>query len=125
MTPSKPFEFPQLELHVYNPQHKLVEYLKSKGIVAQAYSPLGSTNGPLLTDEDVVAIAKKHSLNPSDVLIGYLRTFYRNQYLTQINIRLIMTHYSDEGVRCLAEIDHTLSHCVQPDGCRHCHSKVG
>ncbi|RDB26935.1 D-galacturonate reductase [Hypsizygus marmoreus] len=62
----------QLELHVYNPQHKLIAYLKSKGIVPQAYSPLGSTNSPLLTDEKVVEIATKHSLNPSDVLIGYL-----------------------------------------------------
>ncbi|KAG6865497.1 hypothetical protein C0991_002096 [Blastosporella zonata] len=65
----------QLELHIYNPQHKLVEYLKSKGIVPQAYSPLGSTNSPLLTDETVLKIAQKHSLNPSDVLIGYLCTF--------------------------------------------------
>ncbi|KAG5642345.1 hypothetical protein DXG03_002969 [Asterophora parasitica] len=62
----------QLELHVYNPQHDLIAYLKSKGIVPQAYSPLGSTNSPILTDEKVVEIAKKHSLNASDVLVGYL-----------------------------------------------------
>lgn len=62
----------QLELHVYNPQHKLLEYLKSKGIVAQAYSPLGSTNSPLLTDEEVNKIAEKHALQPADVLLGYL-----------------------------------------------------
>ncbi|KAF8196064.1 NADP-dependent oxidoreductase domain-containing protein [Pholiota molesta] len=62
----------QLELHIYNPQHKLLTYLKSKDIVAQAYSPLGSTNSPLLTDEVVVEIASKHSLQPADVLLGYL-----------------------------------------------------
>jgi len=62
----------QLELHVYNPQHKLLAYLKSKGIVPQAYSPLGSVNSPLLTDEVVVEIATKHSLQPADVLLGYL-----------------------------------------------------
>ncbi|KIL59376.1 hypothetical protein M378DRAFT_187992 [Amanita muscaria Koide BX008] len=62
----------QLELHVYNPQHKLIAFLKSKGIVAEAYSPLGSTNAPLLTDETVTAIAAKHSLQPADVLLGYL-----------------------------------------------------
>ncbi|KAF8069235.1 NADP-dependent oxidoreductase domain-containing protein [Lyophyllum atratum] len=62
----------QLELHVYNPQHKFVAYLKDKGIVPQAYSPLGSTNSPLLTDDKVMEIAKKHSLSASDVLIGYL-----------------------------------------------------
>jgi len=62
----------QLELHVYNPQHKLISYLKSKGIVPQAYSPLGSTNSPLLSDENVTSIASKYSLQPADVLLGYL-----------------------------------------------------
>jgi len=64
----------QLELHIYNPQHKLIAYLRSKGIVPQAYSPLGSSNAPLLTDELVTEIAKKHSLQPADVLLGYLRS---------------------------------------------------
>jgi len=62
----------QLELHPYNPQHELLAYLRSKGIVAQAYSPLGSTNSPLLKDEVVLNIAQKHSLQPSDVLLGWL-----------------------------------------------------
>ena len=62
----------QVELHLYNPQHKFISYLKSKGIVPQAYSPLGSTNSPLLNDETAAAIAAKHELKPSDVLLGYL-----------------------------------------------------
>ncbi|KAF8632344.1 hypothetical protein AX15_001927 [Amanita polypyramis BW_CC] len=62
----------QLELHVYNPQHKLLAFLKSKGIVPQAYSPLGSSNAPLLKDEVVNEIAEKHSLQPADVLLAYL-----------------------------------------------------
>lgn len=62
----------QLELHVYNPQHKLIAYLKSKGIVPQAYSPLGSTNSPLLSDEGVKRLTTKHNLEPADILLGYL-----------------------------------------------------
>jgi len=62
----------QLELHVYNPQHKLLAYLRSKGIHPQAYSPLGSTNSPLSKDETVTEIAAKYDLQPTDVLIGYL-----------------------------------------------------
>ncbi|KAJ7078314.1 NADP-dependent oxidoreductase domain-containing protein [Mycena belliarum] len=62
----------QLELHVYNPQHKLLAYLRSKGIHPQAYSPLGSTGSPLFSDETVTAIATKYGLQPSDVLLGYL-----------------------------------------------------
>ena len=63
----------QIELHVYNPQHELVSYLNAKGITPQAYSPLGSSNSPLLTDDVVVQIAIKHSLQPADILLGYLR----------------------------------------------------
>ncbi|KAI6103178.1 NADP-dependent oxidoreductase domain-containing protein, partial [Pisolithus croceorrhizus] len=62
----------QLELHLYNPQHKLVTYLKSKGILPEAYSPLGSTNSPLLHDEVAAEIAGRHELKTSDVLLGYL-----------------------------------------------------
>ncbi|OCH94038.1 Aldo/keto reductase [Obba rivulosa] len=62
----------QLEIHLYNPQHKLVEFLKSKGIVPQAYSPLGSTGSPLLADETATALAEKYELQPADILLGYL-----------------------------------------------------
>ena len=62
----------QCEIHLYNPQHKFVNYLKSKGIVPQAYSPLGSTGSPLLSDETATAVAEKHGLKPADVLLGYL-----------------------------------------------------
>lgn len=66
----------QIELHLYNPQHELLDYLKSKGIVVQAYSPLGSTNSPLLSDETATNIAKKHDLQVTDVLLGYLCACY-------------------------------------------------
>ncbi|KAL0576104.1 hypothetical protein V5O48_005878 [Marasmius crinis-equi] len=64
----------QLELHAYNPQHELIAYLRSKDIVPQAYSPLGSTNSPLLKDDVITGIAQKLSLQPADVLLGWLVT---------------------------------------------------
>lgn len=65
--------FYQLELHLYNPQLQLLDYLKSKTIVPQAYSPLGSTSSPLFTDEVATEIARKYGLQTADVLLGYLR----------------------------------------------------
>jgi glycerol 2-dehydrogenase (NADP+) len=62
----------QLELHLYNPDHGLVAFMKTKGIVAEAYSPLGSTGAPLLQDEVVGEIAKKYSLQPADVCLGWM-----------------------------------------------------
>ncbi|TFY70350.1 hypothetical protein EVG20_g2661 [Dentipellis fragilis] len=62
----------QIELHLYNPQHRLISYLKEKGIVPQAYSPLGSTNSPLMKDEVVLELATRYGVSPADVLLGYL-----------------------------------------------------
>ncbi|KAH7909604.1 NADP-dependent oxidoreductase domain-containing protein [Hygrophoropsis aurantiaca] len=62
----------QLELHLYNPQLALLAYLKAKTIVPQAYSPLGSTDSPLLADEAAGVLARRHGLQTADVLLGYL-----------------------------------------------------
>ena len=77
---------------MYNPQHELLTYLNAKGITPQAYSPLGSTNSPLLTDDVVVQIATKHLLQPADILLGYLGMFisavaYRDN--NRINLILV------------------------------------
>ncbi|KAL5522804.1 hypothetical protein ACEPAG_8822 [Sanghuangporus baumii] len=62
----------QLEIHLYNPQHKLLNYLKSKGIQPQAYSPLGSTGSPLQSDEIVQGLSKKYGAQPAHILLAYL-----------------------------------------------------
>jgi len=61
----------QLEIHPYNPQHKLLAYLKEQGIKPEAYSPLGSTGSPLLKDDVVEKIANERKLSPADVLLGW------------------------------------------------------
>ncbi|KAG8880875.1 hypothetical protein FRB97_000386 [Tulasnella sp. 331] len=43
---------------------------KENGIVVTAYSPLGSDNSPLLTNDVVVAIAKRHDVHPANILIS-------------------------------------------------------
>ncbi|EPQ26107.1 uncharacterized protein PFL1_06315 [Pseudozyma flocculosa PF-1] len=61
----------QIELHPFLPQHKLVSYCQSKGIVPQAYSPLGSSGGPVLQDPLVTEIASKHGADPAQVVISW------------------------------------------------------
>ncbi|KIM99146.1 hypothetical protein OIDMADRAFT_56311 [Oidiodendron maius Zn] len=61
----------QVELHPYNPQHKLKKWCKEKGILLQAYCPLGSTSSPLLGDPDIGALAEKYKVSPATVLISY------------------------------------------------------
>lgn len=62
----------QLELHVYNPQKRLLEFMAEKGIRAQAYSPLGSTDSTLFKDEVVLEVASSHGVDPSAILLAYL-----------------------------------------------------
>src|ERR1700678_4571809 len=111
----------QLELHVYNPEHKLLSYLSSKGIVPQAYSPLGSSNSPLLTDVVVVQIAAKYSLQPSDVLLGYLRTSPSSAVIGHNEVYLI---FSCKANRCASQICHSRSYYIQSYKCRRCRKQV-
>lgn len=61
----------QIELHPYLPQPKLVQFCNDHGIVVEAYSPLGSTDLPLLKDATVAQIAAKHGVSVATVLISW------------------------------------------------------
>ncbi|KDE08341.1 glycerol dehydrogenase [Microbotryum lychnidis-dioicae p1A1 Lamole] len=61
----------QIELHPYLPRHDLVKYCQGKNIAVEAYSPLGSTDSPLLKDEEIVKIAEAHGVSVGTILISY------------------------------------------------------
>lgn len=61
----------QVELHPYLPQHELVNFCHSKGVLCQAYSPLGSTDSPLLKDPVLVEIAKAKGVDVGQVVISW------------------------------------------------------
>ncbi|GME74683.1 unnamed protein product [[Candida] boidinii] len=61
----------QIELHPLLPQQKLIDYCKSKDIVVEAYSPLGSTGAPLLKNEKLIKIAEKYGVSPATICISW------------------------------------------------------
>ncbi|KAL3439595.1 NADP-dependent oxidoreductase domain-containing protein [Aspergillus tetrazonus] len=61
----------QVELHPFLPQHELRAYCDKLGILLEAYSPLGSTGAPLMSDPEIQQIAKKNGISPATVLISY------------------------------------------------------
>lgn len=61
----------QIENHPLLPGDEIVKYCKEKNIIIEAYSPLGSTGAPLLDNEIVTAIAKKHDVPPATILISW------------------------------------------------------
>ncbi|MGF9649905.1 aldo/keto reductase [Pseudarthrobacter oxydans] len=60
----------QIELHPYFNQRELREFSASKGILTQAWSPLGQ-GGELLEDATVASIAAKHGATPAQVVIAW------------------------------------------------------
>ncbi|KAL1866186.1 hypothetical protein Daus18300_006850 [Diaporthe australafricana] len=61
----------QVELHPFLPQHQLREYCDKLGILLEAYSPLGSTGAPIMSDSDVQQIADKNGVSAATILISY------------------------------------------------------
>lgn len=61
----------QCELHPFLPQHALKKYCEDLGMVMEAYSPLGSTGAPLMSDPEIEAVAAKYGVSPATVLISY------------------------------------------------------
>ncbi|KAF9408233.1 hypothetical protein BGZ94_002386 [Podila epigama] len=61
----------QVELHPENPQWELLDFCKAKGIHVTAYSPLGSTDSPLIKRDEITKIAQKHNSNNANVLIAW------------------------------------------------------
>ena len=71
----------QVERHPLLQLPKLTSFCREQGIHVTAYSPLGSTDRPsdlkkenepvLLEMEEIVAIAKKHSVTPAQVLLRW------------------------------------------------------
>ncbi|KAK2765196.1 H/ACA snoRNP pseudouridylase subunit [Arachnomyces sp. PD_36] len=61
----------QIENHPSLPQQEIVDFCKEHDIHVTAYSPLGSTGGPLLTAEPVVAVANKKGVSPASVLLSW------------------------------------------------------
>jgi aldehyde reductase len=69
----------QVECHPFLQQQKLFEYCQSKGIVFEAYSPLGNPGRPKKGDDDpsvfdnpiINEIAVKHNTGPAQVALAF------------------------------------------------------
>ncbi|KAI1933873.1 H/ACA snoRNP pseudouridylase subunit [Ophidiomyces ophidiicola] len=61
----------QIENHPLLPQQEIVDFCRARGIVVTAYSPLGSTGGPLMSNESVVEVAKRKGVAAATVLLSW------------------------------------------------------
>jgi glycerol 2-dehydrogenase (NADP+) len=61
----------QIENHPLLPQQEIVDFCRDHRILITAYSPLGSTGGPLMSDSRVIELATKKRTSPSSILLSY------------------------------------------------------
>jgi diketogulonate reductase-like aldo/keto reductase len=62
----------QIECSPHCQYSKILDYCKAKGIVIQAYSPLGSTAGGVLKDPVVLELAAKYQKDCGQVVLKWL-----------------------------------------------------
>ena len=60
----------RLALHRSCVQEDLRAFNRSKGIAVTAYSPLGSSDSPLLSNPIVNKLAEKYNVGPANILIS-------------------------------------------------------
>ncbi|KAL3232319.1 Glycerol 2-dehydrogenase (NADP(+)) [Nakaseomyces bracarensis] len=61
----------QVEVHPMLPQEELIKYCKGKGIIVEAYSPLGSTDAPILKEKEINDIASRNDVNAGQLVISW------------------------------------------------------
>lgn len=61
----------QIENHPLLPQQEIIDFCKEKGIIVEAYSPLGSTGSPLMKNEHIIKIAEETDASPGTILLSY------------------------------------------------------
>ena len=60
----------QIELHPYFPQEVAVDYHRERGIIIEAWSPIGRA-GEVLEEPVIAEIAKSHAVTPSQVVLAW------------------------------------------------------
>ena len=101
----------QIENHPQLAQQEIVDFCKSKGILIEAYSPLGSTGSPLFTAEPVVEIARKRNVSPATVLLSWHCTSFPPSLLYSFMIYLVLMI----SVRVVARGSVVLAKSINPD----------
>ncbi|MGN7409450.1 aldo/keto reductase [Sporosarcina sp. SAFN-010] len=102
----------QIERHPYFNNNELVEYNKSRGILTEAWSPLGREINDVLTNDTIVAIAEKYNREPAQIIIrwnlqnGVLPIVKSSSYKHQkANLDVFGFELSDEDIQTIDSLD--------------------
>ncbi|KAK7044603.1 Aldo-keto reductase [Favolaschia claudopus] len=103
----------QIEMHPSCPSQDVLDFCRGKGIVVTAYSPLGSDNSPLLTNEVVTKLAEKYDVTPANILVSLqanksgVSVLPKSVTNTRILSNAVIIDLTDEEMKELDAIDKT------------------
>lgn len=102
----------QIERHPYFNNNELVEYNKSRGILTEAWSPLGREINDVLTNDTIVSIAEKYNREPAQIIIrwnlqnGVLPIVKSSSYKHQkANLNVFDFELSEEDIQTIDSLD--------------------
>ncbi|MFJ4209110.1 aldo/keto reductase [Paenarthrobacter sp. NPDC089675] len=111
----------QIELHPFFNQSELREFNASKGILTQAWSPLGQ-GGELLENATVAEIAAKHHATPAQVVIAWHMTIGNvvipksvTESRIQENFAALSVKLDDADVEAINGLDRGAEGRIGPD----------
>lgn len=101
----------QVELHPLLPQPNLLKWCQDHKIYLEAYSPLGSTDSPLLSNPTIVEMAEKYQVPPATVLISWAiwrKTIVLPKLVTPARIKLNfnVAHLSEADGNIIDKVAH-------------------
>ena len=88
----------QILVHISNTPKELIQYSKDKGMLVEAYSPIG--HGELLKNQQVAAIAKKYNVSVPQLGI---------RYDLQLGLVTIAKTANQQHMKTNAEVDFVIS----------------
>jgi diketogulonate reductase-like aldo/keto reductase len=88
----------QILAHVRNTPFELIDYLKSKGLVVEAYSPVG--HGKILDNDEIGAMAGKYGVSIPQLCI---------RYTLQLGLLPLPKSENPDHIRSNAELDFEIS----------------
>ncbi|WP_025783344.1 aldo/keto reductase [Sporosarcina sp. D27] len=102
----------QIERHPYFNNNELVEYNKSRGILTEAWSPLGREINDVLTNDTILSIAEKYNKEPAQIIIrwnlqnGVLPIVKSSSYKHQnANLDVFDFELSEEDIKTIDSLD--------------------
>ncbi|KAJ4483340.1 Aldo/keto reductase [Lentinula aciculospora] len=94
----------QVEMHPYLPQHDLLAYCSSRGILLTAYAPVGKHK--FATNPSVLEIAQRNNVSVAQVLLGWgvkrgTAVIPKSTHETRLKENLTLVSLEDEDMQIL------------------------